>query len=81
MEIDSVRSMVGESKTLQGNLDPCVLYADHKFIEKQTKKLLDSFKSKRHIVNLGHGIYPDTDFSKVKTFINTVKNYENKNFY
>ncbi len=80
MEIDSVRSMVGESKTLQGNLDPCVLYADHKFIEKQTKKLLDSFKSKRHIVNLGHGIYPDTDFNKVKTFINTVKNYENKNF-
>lgn len=76
MEIDLVRNLVGESKTLQGNMDPCVLYADNARIEHETKKMLNSFKSKRHIVNLGHGIYPDTDFEKVKTFINTVKNYE-----
>jgi uroporphyrinogen decarboxylase len=78
MEIADVRELVGESKTLQGNLDPCVLYADHKNIELETKKMLNSFKSLRHIVNLGHGIYPDTDFEKVKTFINTIKSYEIK---
>jgi uroporphyrinogen decarboxylase len=78
MEIDEVRKLVGETKTLQGNLDPCVLYSDHNRIEIETKKLLDSFKSTRHIVNLGHGIYPDTDFEKVKTFINTIKSYEIK---
>ena len=78
MEIEYVRSLVGENMTLQGNMDPCVLYAEHEFIQKETKKLLDSFQSQRHIVNLGHGIYPDTDFNKVKTFINTVKNYEIK---
>jgi uroporphyrinogen decarboxylase len=78
MEISDVRELVGESKTLQGNLDPCVLYADHKNIELETKKMLNSFKSLRHIVNLGHGIYPDTDFEKVKTFINTIKSYEIK---
>jgi uroporphyrinogen decarboxylase len=78
MEIEEVRKLVGESKTLQGNMDPCLLYADHKSIEIETKKMLDSFKSLRHIVNLGHGIYPDTDFEKVKTFINTIKSYEIK---
>jgi uroporphyrinogen decarboxylase len=78
MEIEEVRKLVGESKTLQGNMDPCLLYAEHKSIEIETKKMLDSFKSLRHIVNLGHGIYPDTDFEKVKTFINTIKSYEIK---
>jgi uroporphyrinogen decarboxylase len=76
MDIISTRELVKESKTLQGNLDPCVLYGSHQNIEIETKKMLSSFKSKRHIVNLGHGIYPDTDFEKVKTFINTVKNHE-----
>ena len=38
--------------------------------------MLDSFESKRHIVNLGHGVYPDVDPEKVKTFIKTVKSYE-----
>ena len=76
MDMVSTRELVKESKTLQGNLDPCVLYGSHQNIESATKKMLSSFKSKRHIVNLGHGIYPDTDFEKVKTFINTVNNHE-----
>jgi uroporphyrinogen decarboxylase len=76
MDVNSTRELVHETKTLQGNLDPCVLYGTHQNIELETKKMLRSFKSKRHIVNLGHGIYPDTDFEKVKTFINTVKNHE-----
>lgn len=76
MNINEVRGIIGESKTIQGNLDPCVLYSSHSEIEKLTNKMLDSFKSKRHIVNLGHGVYPDMDPEKVKTFIKTVKNYE-----
>lgn len=76
MEMHEVRAMVGETKTLQGNLDPCLLYADANIIEKETKKLLESFKSARHIVNLGHGVYPDVDFEHVKVLINTVKDYE-----
>jgi len=74
--IENARALCGESKTLQGNLDPCVLYASHKNIEVSTIKMLKSFKSRRHIVNLGHGVYPDINPENVKTFINTVKNYE-----
>lgn len=76
MDPFTVREMVGENKTLQGNLDPCALYASHQDVEKMTNSLLKSFKSKRHIVNLGHGVYPDIDPDKVRTFIKTVKNYE-----
>ncbi|MFT7345162.1 MAG: uroporphyrinogen decarboxylase [Lentimonas sp.] len=78
MDVREVRKMVGESRTLQGNLDPCVLYSSDNEIERLTNNLLNSFESKRHIVNLGHGVYPDIHPDKVKTFINTVKNYEIK---
>lgn len=71
-----IRAMVGENRTLQGNLDPCALYGTHSEVEILTKKMLNSFTSKRHIVNLGHGVYPDIEPEKVKTFIKTVKNYE-----
>ena len=69
------RKLIGESKTLQGNLDPCVLYADFARIEKETKKMLNSFGAKKHIANLGHGIYPDIHPDKARCFIDTVKEY------
>lgn len=75
MDMVETRNLLGETRTLQGNLDPCVLYADHSEVEKLTNKMLESFVSQRHIVNLGHGVYPDIDPEKVKTFIKTVKSY------
>lgn len=74
MDIKESRRMI-PNKTLQGNLDPCVLYASTKEIEKQTKKMLKAFGTQRYIANLGHGVYPDTDPEKVKCFIETVKAY------
>ncbi|WP_066759912.1 uroporphyrinogen decarboxylase [Crocinitomix algicola] len=73
MDIEESRRIIGMEKTLQGNLDPCVLYSDFNTIEKNTKNLLNSFGNRRHIANLGHGVYPDTDPEKVKCFIETVK--------
>ncbi|MGF1532122.1 MAG: uroporphyrinogen decarboxylase [Bernardetiaceae bacterium] len=63
------------NKTLQGNLDPCVLYGTEAQIEAATRAMLDAFGDHPHIANLGHGVYPDTDFEKVKVFIETVKSY------
>lgn len=76
MDMANVREIVGNDVTVQGNLDPAALYASHSEVEQLTKNLLGTFKSRRHIVNLGHGVYPDTDPEKVKTFIKTVKDYE-----
>lgn len=75
MDVQKARKIAGENRTLQGNLDPCALYASHQEVENLTKKMLNSFESSRHIVNLGHGVYPDIDPEKVKTFVNTVKDY------
>ncbi len=74
MDILESRALI-PNKTLQGNLDPCVLYASFKEIEKETKKMLSAFGKQRYIANLGHGVYPDTDPEKVKCFIETVKAY------
>ncbi len=73
MDIAESRALIGPNKTLQGNLDPCVLYASFTEIEKQTKLMLGQFGRQRTIANLGHGVYPDTDPEKVKCFIETVK--------
>lgn len=76
MDLKKARALVGETKTLQGNLDPCALYAPHSEVELLTTNMLKKFESKRHIVNLGHGVYPDIAPDKVKTFIKTVKEYD-----
>ena len=62
-------------KTLQGNLDPCVLYAEPSIIREETRNMLRRFGTKRHIANLGHGVYPDIKPDAVKCFVNEVKEY------
>jgi uroporphyrinogen decarboxylase len=69
------RQLIGE-KTLQGNLDPCVLYGSEKFIEEQTRNMIREFGHQRYIANLGHGVYPDTDPGKVKHFVQTVQQFD-----
>ncbi|OIN57967.1 uroporphyrinogen decarboxylase [Arsenicibacter rosenii] len=61
------------NKTLQGNLDPCVLYASYDQIRAEVRKMVDAFGKQQYIANLGHGVYPDTDPDKVRCFIETVK--------
>ena len=63
------------NKTLQGNLDPCVLYGSYEQIQAEVKKMLNVFGKEGYIANLGHGVYPDTDPDKVRCFIDSVKEY------
>ncbi len=75
MGIQESRALIGPDKTLQGNLDPCILYASNEEIKKHTRYMLGQFGPQKHIANLGHGVYPDTQVDKVKCFIDTVKEY------
>jgi uroporphyrinogen decarboxylase len=70
------RKIIGQHKTLQGNLDPCVLYGSYEVIRNETKTMLQAFGKQRYIANLGHGVYPDTDPDKVRCFIDTVKEWQ-----
>jgi len=73
MCISDAKTIFQNRKTLQGNLDPCVLYGDYNLIKQKTKEMLNSFAGHRHIANLGHGVYPDINPDHVKCFIETVK--------
>ena len=61
------------NQALQGNMDPCQLYAHPDKVAQATRNMLMKFPEGRHIVNLGHGIYPDLPRESVKAFVETVK--------
>uniref|UniRef100_A0A2R8MYQ9 Uroporphyrinogen decarboxylase n=1 Tax=Callithrix jacchus TaxID=9483 RepID=A0A2R8MYQ9_CALJA len=66
------RERVGKTVTLQGNLDPCALYASEEEIGQLVKQMLDDFGPQRYIANLGHGLYPDMDPEHVGAFVDAV---------
>jgi uroporphyrinogen decarboxylase len=70
-----VRSQLGTERVVQGNLDPCLLYAEPEEIRNRTSSMIKAF-GRNHIVNLGHGVYPDTPLDNVKVFVDTVKNWQ-----
>jgi len=72
-DIEQARTQV-QGKALQGNMDPTQLYASPESIARATTAMLDRF-GRKHIANLGHGVYPDTPLEGVRTFVNTVKEY------
>jgi uroporphyrinogen decarboxylase len=67
--------LISETAVFQGNMDPCQLYASPDEIEVQAKAIIKEM-GKGHIMNLGHGVYPDTPLENVKHFVNTVKAYK-----
>ncbi len=72
---DFAREQIGENTTVQGNFDPSMLHAPIEVIERETKKMIDSFGKNRYVVNLGHGILPSVPVENAKAFVNAVKNY------
>jgi uroporphyrinogen decarboxylase len=73
IDIGSVRSKAG-GKTVQGNLDPCVLFASKEKIRSETERILRSFgDGPGHIFNLGHGILPTTPPENAKYLVSCVK--------
>lgn len=75
MGIAESRMLIGDTKTLQGNLDPAALYGTEEQVRKATIDMLADFRGSRHIANLGHGLYPDIDPEMVKIFVQTVKEF------
>jgi len=69
------RKEAGNKITLQGNADPCLLYAPDNVLVEETTHMLKSFGQQGYICNLGHGLYPDLHKEKVKLFVDTVKNF------
>jgi len=62
----------GGRVALQGNLDPCVLYAEKEIIYDKVRTMLTKFGVGNHIANLGHGLHPTHDPQNVGYFIDAV---------
>jgi uroporphyrinogen decarboxylase len=59
IEIGEARRRVGDRVGLQGNMDPCVLYASPERIRQEVAEILASYgQGSGHVFNLGHGIHP-----------------------
>lgn len=72
----TARRLTQDQVALQGNIDPSVLYAPPKVIEQKTRQLCDAMSDfPGHIMNLGHGVYPDIPVEHVQAFVETVKHY------
>jgi uroporphyrinogen decarboxylase len=68
-----IRVEVGDQVALQGNLDPCVLYASHDVIRQEVAAVLESYgHGSGHVFNLGHGIHQHIDPENVAVFIDAV---------
>ncbi len=72
---DARRRLAVSEVTLQGNLDPCWLYAPPAEIRARTHQMLADFGGRAHIANLGHGILPDVPVSHAQAFVDAVKEW------
>jgi uroporphyrinogen decarboxylase len=74
--IEEVAARVGDRLALQGNLDPHVLFADAATIEAHSRRILDAMAGRPgHVMNLGHGILPDTPIDGVEALVAAVHDY------
>ncbi|MCU0971871.1 MAG: uroporphyrinogen decarboxylase, partial [Gammaproteobacteria bacterium] len=73
IEIGEARARTGDRVALQGNLDPCMLYASPERIRTEVGRILESYgKGHGHVFNLGHGIHPDVDPERPAVLVEAV---------
>ena len=71
--LDEVAAIAGPDVALQGNLDPHVLFADPAVVRACAGDVLRRVAGRPgHIMNLGHGILPDTPIASVDALIEAV---------
>jgi len=76
INIGEAKQRVGHQVALQGNLDPCILYASPDTIRENVRNILNDFGSGvGHVFNLGHGINPDVNPDHVKVLVDAVHEY------
>jgi uroporphyrinogen decarboxylase len=67
-------------KVVQGNLDPCVLFASKEKIRSEVGRIFDAVGTGGgHVFNLGHGILPTTPVENARFLVECVKELSSKN--
>ena len=72
IELDDAWRQVGHDRGIQGNLDPLVLLADRKAIQRTARAFAQAAGRPGHIFNLGHGVLPQTPVDHVLALVDAV---------
>jgi uroporphyrinogen decarboxylase len=76
INIDQAWMDIGYRSAIQGNLDPAALFSPLPELRTKVTDLLRRTGSRPgHIVNLGHGILPETPVENVKAVVEIVRNF------
>jgi uroporphyrinogen decarboxylase len=71
--MQQARKLAAGRVALQGNLDPHVLFATPDVVRQHANAVLDAAgEAQGHIMNLGHGILPETPIASVEALVETV---------
>jgi uroporphyrinogen decarboxylase len=71
--LDDAWRRIGESRAIQGNLDPAALLAPAAERDRQVRDVLARAGGRPgHIFNLGHGVLPETDVGAVRAVVELV---------
>ncbi|MDI6728608.1 MAG: uroporphyrinogen decarboxylase [Thermodesulfovibrionales bacterium] len=80
IDISDAVSALGNDVTVQGNLDPCILFGTKDLIRDRVAGILHGAKgAKGHIFNLGHGILPETPVENAISMVEAVHELSSKN--
>ena len=74
VNLGQIRRQLQQRASIQGNLDPAVLYGRSDHIRQAVQEMLADFgPGSGHIANLGYDIPPDIPFENAKAFVEIVK--------
>lgn len=75
-DIKQARKRVGAHVSLQGNVDPNILFGSEETIKNEVKQVLEGYgKGSGHVFNLGHGISQFTDPEQAKILVDSVHQF------
>ncbi len=86
VNLGRARAAVGDRVALQGNLDPCVLFAPPEVVAREAEAVLDAFGPPQrpdggwdgHVFNLGHGISQHTPPEHVSALVEAVHRHSRR---
>jgi uroporphyrinogen decarboxylase len=71
--LDEAAAILGPDVTVQGNIDPALLSAPWSVLEEHVRDVLERGRAARaHILNLGHGVPPETDPDQLTRIVELV---------
>ena len=74
VDLAAAARRAGSRMSLQGNLDPAILFAPPPVIFEKVRRLAAAGRAARgHVLNLGHGCLPDTPVAGARAFTDAVR--------